>query len=591
MQRIQALHIQLDNLCMFLPQERVKEFSTLKPNQLLSATEQAINKESYDRHLLLVRDFQQMRDSRQKLLDLRANLSKFQTQCDQMKAEVHRFKQAEECKLDIERHEKKIPWVAFQAERDAKEQIKAELKAKVKEYKEIGKAKIKPLTEQIEMLKRQRGDSSKAKGDVNTAKALVKKLQEELFTNGNKLQTTKSKLDVLAEELETKKRKRDQLQTVLDQQEGRSQAGESMEDLRAQRGKLQRELQGAKVKEGDFLQRKQAIEQKMRSKQAKMKEVDAKMKQFENKKSRLLEYLKNRLKREEEYQLYYWIEKHRNEFFDEVYGPLCVETRFREAAHANLLQKVVENRYLFAFVCRDQRDYENISRYISENRLDKITLVRCRENRSQRPPPRDLTQYGFPMYCDSLFEAPEMVKTLLCQMVQLDRVPVGNGRLARESIRMLSERVFREDGINRYFIDNIFYLVYPSRSGGSSTIISAPVGVSTIWRDAGTQEEDVQYLTAKKRRVQDAIVELENQLADLKRDTSEHGAQIRRLTEKLQAVKDEISSRNQVESRINQFKEKIKQLDEECRAMPEKKQRLTKARNEYVEQQIAICEK
>ena len=78
--------------------------------------------------------------------------------------------------MDMGRHEKKIPWVAFQAERDAKEQIKAELK----EYKEIEKAKTKPLPEQIEMLKRQRGDSSKAKGDVNTAKALVKKLQEEI---------------------------------------------------------------------------------------------------------------------------------------------------------------------------------------------------------------------------------------------------------------------------------------------------------------------------------------------------------------------------------------------------------------------------
>ena len=59
--------------------------------------------------------------------------------------------------MDIERHEKG-PWVAFQAERDAKEQIKAELKTKAKDYKEIGNVK----TEQIEMLKRQCGDSSKA---------------------------------------------------------------------------------------------------------------------------------------------------------------------------------------------------------------------------------------------------------------------------------------------------------------------------------------------------------------------------------------------------------------------------------------------
>ena len=591
LQRIQALHIQLDNLCMFLPQERVKEFSTLRPNQLLSATEQAINKESYNAHLLLVRDFQQLRDSRQRLTDLRANLTKFQTQCDQMKAEVHRFKQAEECKADIERHEKKIPWVAFQAERDAKVQIKAELKAKVTEYKEIGKAKIKPLTEKIEALKRQRGDSSKAKGDVNTSKALVKKLQEELFTNGNKLQTTKSKLSVLEEELETKKRKIDQLQSVLDQQEGRSQAGDTMEELRAQRSRLQKELQQEKLREGEFHQQKQMIDQKLKSKNSKLKEVDAKMRQFENQKNRLLEHLKTRLKRHEEYQLYQWIDRHRNEFFDEVHGPVCIETRFPDAQNANLLQKVVENRYLFSFVCRDKRDYETISRSVNENRLNQVTLLRSRDTRSQRPPPRDLSEYGFTHYCDSLFEAPEMVKTMLCQLIQLDRVPVGSGRRARESIRMLTDRVFRQDGINRYFIDNIFYLVYPSRSGGSSTICSSSVGPSSIWRETLAQNEDMQNLHDKRAKIQESISRLEEQASEMKRQTSEYAASIRQLTERLQQAKDEIASRNQVESRMNQFKEKIKQLDEECRAMPEKKAKLAKARNDYVEQQILICEK
>jgi hypothetical protein len=91
-----------------------------------------LNKKSYDTHQLFVRDFQQHRESAQRFADLRSNLTKYQARVYQMKSDVVRFKQVEDCKRSIEKYEKKIPWVAYQVEKDEHHQIKALLHEYVK---------------------------------------------------------------------------------------------------------------------------------------------------------------------------------------------------------------------------------------------------------------------------------------------------------------------------------------------------------------------------------------------------------------------------------------------------------------------------
>ncbi len=55
-EEMRKLGVQLDNLCQFLPQDRVVEFARLTPESLLMETEKAIgNAELYDMHAELIR--------------------------------------------------------------------------------------------------------------------------------------------------------------------------------------------------------------------------------------------------------------------------------------------------------------------------------------------------------------------------------------------------------------------------------------------------------------------------------------------------------------------------------------------------------
>ncbi len=40
---VEGMHIRVSNLCQFLPQDKVPEFSKMTPEQLLEATEQAVD--------------------------------------------------------------------------------------------------------------------------------------------------------------------------------------------------------------------------------------------------------------------------------------------------------------------------------------------------------------------------------------------------------------------------------------------------------------------------------------------------------------------------------------------------------------------
>lgn len=68
----EELTIQLDNLCQFLPQEKVVEFSKMTPTELLLSTERAIGNGSLaDMHEKLISGCKQMRDVQDKQCDSR----------------------------------------------------------------------------------------------------------------------------------------------------------------------------------------------------------------------------------------------------------------------------------------------------------------------------------------------------------------------------------------------------------------------------------------------------------------------------------------------------------------------------------------
>jgi chromosome segregation ATPase len=125
---VKALNIQLDNLCQFLPQDKVSSFAQMKPVELLAATERAAGGgELAARH--------------ERLIALRADLGKEAGAAEQVGGELARLRaenarsersvaaaqRRDELLAEAEGLRAKVPWAEYRAAKEAFDGAKAGL--------------------------------------------------------------------------------------------------------------------------------------------------------------------------------------------------------------------------------------------------------------------------------------------------------------------------------------------------------------------------------------------------------------------------------------------------------------------------------
>ena len=139
----QSFSIQIDNLCQFLPQDKVSEFAALSPVELLHSTQRAVaGPEMIEWHenLKKLRVEQKRLQGEQKGdRDLLANLENRQ---ELVRADVERMRQRAQIKRRIDMLEFSRPISRFRDNRHAYQEVK--------ERKDEAKAELEVLKKQLE---------------------------------------------------------------------------------------------------------------------------------------------------------------------------------------------------------------------------------------------------------------------------------------------------------------------------------------------------------------------------------------------------------------------------------------------------------
>ncbi|KAG6580330.1 Structural maintenance of chromosomes protein 5 [Phytophthora cinnamomi] len=118
---MEAAKIQIDNLCQFLPQDKVGEFSRMNAVQLLKATENAItDSDLAAKHDEIIELQNSMSDKGRELEHARAALELKKSENAQRQKEVERIEDYEARIKETEEMEKKCLWLEFE---DAKREV------------------------------------------------------------------------------------------------------------------------------------------------------------------------------------------------------------------------------------------------------------------------------------------------------------------------------------------------------------------------------------------------------------------------------------------------------------------------------------
>ncbi|KAH9098698.1 hypothetical protein Ae201684P_017909 [Aphanomyces euteiches] len=138
--------IQIDNLCQFLPQDKVGDFSRMSPVQLLKATQAAIgNGELAEQQEEMMKMERENNTGGQNVEAARSRLESKRMENLQRQRDVERIREQESRRTELANLEKKLLWVQFENQKRHVEELKAKKSQFKQRLEEAKKVQFDPL--------------------------------------------------------------------------------------------------------------------------------------------------------------------------------------------------------------------------------------------------------------------------------------------------------------------------------------------------------------------------------------------------------------------------------------------------------------
>ncbi|OQS06867.1 structural maintenance of chromosomes protein 5 [Thraustotheca clavata] len=417
--------IQIDNLCQFLPQDKVGEFSRMTPVQLLKATQVAIgNGELAEQQEKVIQIQRESSTSERDLEAARASLELKKTENLQREKEVERIREHESRRTQTANMEKKILWLEF----DEYKQKVIQLKARKTQLKEALKlAKAQQLTPLETLLSKQ----AEAKESVREKK---KQLSDARTAHEKKLANLKLQMDHLdREESQTKLElrevhgRRQRMQEKLDRMTQQIQTYQqtldelpSEEELRERKAALDNELSNLDNQFAEVRVQREHDNREYDRLTHELRRVDSQLERLNNEQVQR----KNHLTRADKdcMRAYDWVQNNLNRFRRKVWGPLALEIQVKNPVHAKCLEDTLQNWQLTCFVTECREDSDLLIRELNEGAqrigVSVINVQDARCGSIDRPYTKDQldelrANYGMSCYLDEVINAPDIIHEVL----------------------------------------------------------------------------------------------------------------------------------------------------------------------------------
>ncbi|GMM34370.1 DNA repair ATPase [Saccharomycopsis crataegensis] len=365
---LKHLNLQLNNLCCFLPQDKVSSFAALKPEALLMETERATDPHLLEQHEKLIELDASRYEIKKELERNEENLANIEASRERLKEEAEKFLKFKQKKDELDLHEKLLPYAIV---RDRKKKA-----ANLKERRDALQAKHKkflkfanPLDERTSQLEKEINKKGRKienlKSHVSDVKNDLKektKLKADIDRTIEKYESEKSKLQSRSE------RKREELMKVIeeisqiktdlqnipevDEAELRSVHQKRLE-AREKQGELTPEINELKDIIRDAKSKADRINNKIYNLQKQIKSNDKigvldriKSKQFRDTKSAVLRARQN------------------PQLAHKLFEPPILSTNITDDRYVKYFEALVDNNTKLAFTAKSQETNDQVSKSI-----------------------------------------------------------------------------------------------------------------------------------------------------------------------------------------------------------------------------------
>ena len=429
-------HISVDNLCTFLPQDRVGNFSGFGPQELLIETEKSMSGSGhlYETHQALIDMEAELKKGGSEVETIEAKLKRLQADNERLEREKERMEEREEAECQLKLLGYKYLWLKFDACREAAKLLKLEkdaAKAKLKEQQE----RLQPLEETHALLtsRKERYDARYKTLEADMKKSL--KEQEKQHSKGEKhldeLDDTLAQLNAIdsasrqaAAKIEQAREKVEQLESAVADLPSKAQVDEAQKEAAAEYRNIRPVFENAKrelIRAHDSVKDLQDEKAQKLAKLARMNDEKAQRKE---KVFRSFQELG---------QISQWLDQNKTRFRRPVWGPIACEITTKSNNAAAFLEHHVPYAVLKSFAVEDKKDYDLLYNEVRRGLKLPINVLLVPNGKLQAiektysaDKMRVLKEeHGVSGYLDDSFTAPDAIMQALRNAAKVHAVIVG----------------------------------------------------------------------------------------------------------------------------------------------------------------------
>ncbi|XP_034028187.1 structural maintenance of chromosomes protein 5 [Thalassophryne amazonica] len=568
-EEVKALHIQVSNLCQFLPQEKVGEFAKMSKIELLEATEKSVGPpEMYAYHCEL-KNFRNKERELENVLKEKANfLEKAKQRHERNKLDVNRYYEKKRHLDVIELLEKKKPWVEYETTRQELEGVKRERDDAKKQLLALKQAQA-PMLQRIQeidnLLKPTEAQIKNKTASIREASLKCKQKQDQLDQKHKEIEDIKQALKLKQMEFEDHQKRITNTKLIIEGLKAELARVGDHPDVTPRINEVNTELrhnqeQKAKIEgeKTDLRREKDNISAESKMLEKKLNDMNNMMKSKEE---------KLRLRHRDTHTAIQWLRHNRQLFRGNVYEPIMLVINVKNPEFAKYVENHIPFHDLRAFVFERKDDREKFMVEVRDKMNLKVNSISAPdESCSQRPASRNiesLRRFGFFSYLREMFDAPDEVMSYLCHQYRVNDVPVGTAK-TKSLIKMVILEPYIKvlyTSEERYTVKKSFY------SNKISTANSAVPDSQYLYITVDVEqklqlEQQLKACEVKLQHIDEQMKALQQQSVALDRRENELLVEKKRLQElkgKKRQLEQKVSTK---QDSLRQMEQNVINLDE-----------------------------
>lgn len=503
---VKSLGIQVDNLCQFLPQDRVSEFAGLSPIELLHETQRA----AAPPQMLAWHDELKALRKEQKVVEHaleqdEENLQVQEERNEGLRGDVERLQERQEIQERIVLLEKSFPFVEYREARNEFQNSKVRHKDAQTSLRNL-EAEVAPTLEAV----------NEKQAYAETIGRVVDARQKEVKTAERSALTFQARIDEMDSKLKACEQQR-----IAEAESDKSRVQQinsirrKIRDLEAQQmnappvfepaewnGKIRAEEHRLRELDTELRQLQEQI-QNMRNEgreiQRQTSNVTDELKAMETQDGQNVNKL--RTFAPESAKAWEWITHNKRKFEKEVFGPPLISCSVKDARCSDLLESLLMKNDFMTFTTQTSEDFKTLSDALyGELKLADITIRTSRQplNHNRIMSHEQLNALGLDGWAIDYLHGPDPVLAMLASNCRLDRTAI-----ALRDINDAQYNAICETPIGRFAAGSSLYTITrrPEYGPSATSTQTKAIRRATYWTDAPADTSAKRALETRKKEL------------------------------------------------------------------------------------------